>query len=1205
MTPTTATGPGNYWVDLTIVEAFEAGKKLLPPGDEPLIAYYINAIPLFLKHLGVFPPPVAAQPSSNDLALFLCSSKEFFLLSSILQVVGCLEASIEREGQRCRKISENQLEISWKTDPPLYLHLPVFFEESLELIGEALKHNEPATAQLISRALDLVVPSFFDLPAQGCARGRNETLNEIYRAFCRRKNFYAAFKLLFLFKGAGWNPLETRTVLDLPEQLSFIARSNQFTRLLPVLRAVYADTRFAQLLEEMIEKNSEEPFLTCNDVQLLTSAWTSDTPKRADFLVESAATMPEVALPFALAYVCKSDQTEVVGAYLERLLRQEPPFVFSHTYLPKLIDHAVLEDVVVLFEKLAPIAPSCMEMKIPGLVKRLNADQKQRFALSYATALERNPRVISALPSEDWLLGQLRTAETWQSFAGVFFRCKPGTRVQDASWLGTQLLTVKESPHFAPFEAVVERLPNRDLDPAEWKPIIAGLLARNPGNPILFKKLFDLTGGAEKVAVRECQELQARGRVEEARAQLGVYRETGSFPKPIKAPKADPQTAIREALDKKDMSLALTLLTKSPSPEWELWDQWIKSLPEKPDTSLLERGWTAWLENHPIAKCRLEDELYFEEAFFNLFNKLPTGNPVALRFITHHTIEYALRFHKQLSFILIGLCLEMGIISCWNNKPEQNTAMVRALARIIQNEKLIEKVSDPILLLKEHYQVFLHLLFIGQKEFYDLGNTWFLVSTVISDMSQPLLKGYSKKPYIPFSCEDQVAILNWLEKSWPANSAALDWLEHCRLFGALCEFHVDKMDRGVQVRYFLLMGLIWDHLLSTFPRKNILPLYAELFIRVTKTFLLQAMKHIEGKKAKYKLLIQTHKGIFDIFPSYAPTENFLQFQVDHIAHSFALLPLDFPDEDGLLTTKLTDLSLCIHHLQDHPELLKKVVTALHDALPRILNVSDPSLLQIVFDSLMSTRTSWTPLLVQLCASLQEVSPKRRAAVAKLCCQVFMNCTHPNSDRKLTTSSLEILRSSFLTMPEPECLELERWNALIQGLSNDSMKQMALKLFQETDSFLCHSAIARLIRHTKPANREFLTTLEEFCFRGVGESFHTLNARSQPLMQLRLHSEWISTLSALTQKCKELEREISFGHTACKISMATNLTTTACSLIKDDATYKLYSRYLIEAMGDDLEVAKTIHTALDPGEVESLKKFKKYLEFKIQSLSKIT
>lgn len=1327
------------YTEKELLEAFESGKKQLPPGDDPLMAYYLNASPFFLKQLKVYPPIEARiLESSSEIGVFL-KSNEFFRANAVLQVIGCLDASIKRDGQRCRKLLIDHLEIAWKTDPPLFLHLPVSFEESLKFIGEALKSNELETAKCISQALDLVLPSYFDLPAQGRAMGRDETLDEIYRVLVRRKNFYAAFKLLFLFKGSGWNPLERSTVLDLPEQLKFIGKSNQYTRLLPALRAVYANTRFAFVLEDMIRRVEKDParasesLLICKDVGILSSVWKSDVAKGDDFLLEAAATMPEEALPFALAHVRKActGQIGLVGAYLERLLRQEPPFVFSAVYDPILrraittelksdpsldqqlrsyprvmqifrpeeflrslldrpaefMDHldknlsyltdhrifhdlaavlvkgpmdellwskcrtvverlvtddAFLEDVVVLFETLASTNSSCMEVVIPRIGKRLNADQKQRLAQAYASALENNPRILTALPSETWLLGQLRRDECVQEFTRVL--CHLNTEkvalsaVAEAEWIAPRLLTLDESPLFATFEALVCRLPKRDLDATVWKPHLAGLLARNPTNGALFNKLFELASGSEKVALQRCRKLS----LEEMRAQLTTFRATGVFqdPQPVSNPEVEIEASIREALAKppvteQDFREILSLFKKTTSLQWELWGQFIRALPNQCSNSLVESAWGIWEKKHPKTAFKPEEGIYWEEAFLGLLGKLANNSDVFVNFLTKQAVEYAVRLEKQSSEVLLRLCLEKGILSCWNNKSDKCGAIVQTLSTLISNKKLKERHESVAGLLKDHYQVYLHLLFVQQNndKLYDIGNTWFLENIGKSPLGGHLLKGYSMRPYVPRLLADQIVLLNWIEKSWPVNCAEITWLETTRVFSSLCNFEVEKLNQEQRARYFILLNLIWGRLLAGLPGliANDPNKLAELFLGITKVFLIRAINYIDDKKTKYKILSQAHFAFYSTISPYLPLLEVLKFQLDYCSYLFSLIPFDFPDEEDLLKTALEELNLCILQLQGNDENLLKVgVNIFREALPSILQIPDHEILphiRILMDNLLAVpciveakpeeKFSWVSLLTNMCAGFQRADDKWAPAVANLACQIFMNCTHPDKvkvltgkhDKKLISSSCKVLASLFLTMPKPECLELSKWVNLIQGFSNPTMERIALHLFQEVETlppiaaYVRLMALAMLIRYTKPSNAKGLQHLEEFCNTATGEYFLSIGAKNEPLLRLRLHSQWVSTLVSLTQKCREFERTPLLALIIRKIAMACNMTTIACALIKDDATYKLYSPYLFRALGDDLEVIKAVHNNLIPDEVEALKQFKMLLAGKIQSLAK--
>lgn len=340
---------GQYWADLTtkgysplrgscesmteagFCEAYQLGIQHLPAGDEPRIAYFFNAVPLFVKHLNKFPPFYQTEitETPTDLALFL-RSHNFTLIRSVLQLIGSLEA---KSGKKCREISADQLQITWESKTTtLYLQLPLEYEQSLDLISQQLA--DPNTIRCLSDALNIFSP---DIGSPSSAAHPDDRLMGIYRALNGKSNFYASFRFLSLLAHAGFNPIDTNTVLDLPEQMVFIARTKQFDKLLPRLRSGYKNSRFASVLEAVIERVQKahdtprqaavEALLVCNDSQVLSSAWRLEDEKRVDFLMETASTMPEEALPFALNYlirICKmesspvpiADQVRLLGAYL-------------------------------------------------------------------------------------------------------------------------------------------------------------------------------------------------------------------------------------------------------------------------------------------------------------------------------------------------------------------------------------------------------------------------------------------------------------------------------------------------------------------------------------------------------------------------------------------------------------------------------------------------------------------------------------------------------------------------------------------------------------------------------------------------------------------------------------------------------------------------------------------------------------------------
>jgi hypothetical protein len=87
------------------------------------------------------------------------------------------------------------------------------------------------------------------------------------------------------------------------------------------------------------------------------------------------------------------------------------------------------------------------------------------------------------------------------------------------------------------------------------------------------------------------------------------------------------------------------------------------------------------------------------------------------------------------------------------------------------------------------------------------------------------------------------------------------------------------------------------------------------------------------------------------------------------------------------------------------------------------------------------------------------------------------------------------------------------------------------------------------------------------------------------------TEWIVAISSKNITLPSLKEKLT-GQLAARVY----------NLINDTASYKKYSKYLIEALGsNDLSVAKTMLAAFPPEPLPDLLKFREFLEKKIKRL----
>ncbi len=1306
----TAVELGQYWADLTMKEgaplksfslngcteeeflaAYEAGKAYLPPGDDALLVYFFNAAPLFLGHFGKYPPGERALKTENTLCQYLLTH-EMTKSRCVLQVLGSLNA---KAGGNCRLISDHQLQVPCGDN--LYLQIPLEYEKCLDFILSQLNQRDHEMFQVLTNGLNLFTPDDAE-PSPG-ASSVCTTLMEIYRALNRKKDYWASLRLLSLLANAGYNPIDSKTVFDLPDQLSFVEKIKQFDKLLPRLRSAYKNSRFANVIEAACNRPSAtrqaavEALRVCNDAEVLAFAWQLEDEKRVDFLHEIAPTMPEEALPFALNHLIKLCKTAncpiLVAAYLERLLRSpsalnanyEPVLVsLLSTYLRPLLsmetagqlmdqlgescafvsdtkiisdlagllvregadsalwskfqsllttlvrDGKFVEEVIVVFETVARTAAAagCFEVAIPQLGKR-KLDQKQRIARAYIAAiqLQSDPiikdRMIATLP-EGWLSGQLRNEETWEAFADLLlYSCSRKdfkdpkvvhAAVQDALWLVPHLLSRDQSPHFANFEALIQRFHSRNLG-EEWKPHLAGLLGRNPGNSQLLTKLIEIASKVEKRVLQECQTLQKDGQTEVVRRCMTAYRATGTFAMP-KPGDASLTEQFQNALSSKKLTLALSLLQKMEGPQWELWRQFIGCLPEKPDQVLAEQAFSVWQAKHPIGDHKPEDEPYWKEAIQRLVTNVSSASPVLADFIITRMEKYAAVLGKENSEILVRSCRELGVAACWNRQTTQPAAILRGLLRF-----------------RDHADDRFFLMLANQEEqdLYEIGNRWVLERIAEPLVDVGLFKRYSLRPYFPKgSVEDQTKFLTWIKNNLTSFPAQISWTEKYRIFSVLCSACLENHNEDQKIPLFTGVGSLWDNLLATLPqayRDN--AKCAEYFHSATIAYVDAAMKNLPNKILRHNILIAINQGFLGRAAPFFSQETAFKFRFYQCFNMLSLIPFDFPDEGNRVNITLADLNDCFIHFirYSNPELSNYVVKLLFYFCP-LLNHPNPDItvtLRIILENLLSSplitkakapaTSIWVTVLQNLCLAILNLQPERRADAVKMVAQLFRYCTAPKLDKQIVDPSVNMLGTLFFSNPHIDLLPDEDWKVLIEGQTTRSIRRLMTILRTEIEemalekTFSSSLALARLICHANPGDKLLLRDLVEHCALGTGTHFNNLSGRCEPILNLRLHSQWIRAISSLSRKCKAMNTQIDRALVTSRVKMTQTLTASVCQLIVDKPSYDLYIPFLKDALtGDnDFEVTKQVHGLLTHSQVAELNDFKERLEFVLNSVKK--
>lgn len=868
-----------------------------------------------------------------------------------------------------------------------------------------------------------------------------------------------------------------------------------------------------------------------------------------------------------------------------------------------------LEEVVKVLETVATEreATPCFEMRITRPGQRLSKEQKVRVAQAYATFVEQtgNSGVMREPLDQTWILGQLRQEKSWKQFTR-FCASQGIAREEYARWIAPMALA-GEQP-LRDFEVVVERLDAKSLEPAVWKPLLTETLLRNPANVSLFDKLLSLTSGTEKECLQPCRALG----VEERKRHLETYKETGSIAELMpRVPTLEEQ--IDEALMQNDHRKTLARLKKAPPPAWERWDRLILS---NPPQELLEEIWTAWLEKHPIEEFKLADGPYWLHAIQHLLAKLESN--VFIDFFLKKGLTYAEKLEGESSSLLARLCLNNAIDFVSSSETQNRVEILRQVRDFDSSPVLIQRFGNPLKQLQFKFQAVFNLIMAQQREeaLSEVGLRFCIEQMEQAKSGDPpniqtLLKLYCQHVFVPKTAQAQEIFLEWIDLCASRKFfTQLSWSEKNLLLTTLCCFNYPS-PKGNECDHRRVANL-WEQLLFTYRDYDpeVRKRHVELFYLNIKNYLNFSMRIYPGDK--FEFLDRFRAMYTKNFEPFIPDESWKVVMRKRVELFLCYLIFSIrPLQAKPVTQALTDLIDTIPFLKpgvmDSSEI---AVGAFRNALPDILNLADPPLVLNFLNHLMTfawvqstspgNPFSWDSILSALCSSVAHCE-HRRPVIAALAADVFMNCTHPNRvkerfgkvDPHLINRCIIPMGKLFIAMPNSDCLSALQWHTLINGLSNESMEKMTSSLLTDKDggnpnrSYLNILAVARIIRHTTVANPNFLKTVEHLCSEGMKRCYLLLLKIAEPIHKLDLIAHWIRALS-----CHKLKSEI-------KTDLTTKLTTIACELINDAPSYKIYSRFLIDALGKDPEVAKAMHAVLATIEKPELTELKKFIANKAE------
>ena len=446
-----------------------------------------------------------------------------------------------------------------------------------------------------------------------------------------------------------------------------------------------------------------------------------------------------------------------------------------------------------------------------------------------------------------------------------------------------------------------------------------------------------------------------------------------SKPKPQPDPQ-DAESQIRVQFKKalrgqyvslKNLLLALSLLEKLPSPEWELWMKLFACRVEEISDELMDKAWSLWIEKHPIKDYQSKDAVCWEKAIKSLLSKVNPRSSIFITFLTHHALDHVERLQGEACKIMTGACLEMGISSCWDERNINDDILTRlqSMHAIIESPAVRQQIGLPIRLLEKSCQTLLHLLFAHQPQgvLYTAGETRLLscISSITSagsyksDTNQHLFDAYCMHPYIPSSIESQRVVVDWVVKSWPVLLSKIGWVEACCLLRAVSQFDYEGINPESPFTSFYFTCKIWDKLIEGLPTRVSLGDISNssfIFSDLTRMLMEKIAKYNKNpENALYLLNVLRERFQSDVW-KFVIEKARTQFQLQYCAHVFSLASLN--TSAGTVIVALAYLNANHAYLKENPPIhCKSAVKTFAASLPTLVNLVDPALIQESVDKI--------------------------------------------------------------------------------------------------------------------------------------------------------------------------------------------------------------------------------------------------------------
>lgn len=689
-----------------------------------------------------------------------------------------------------------------------------------------------------------------------------------------------------------------------------------------------------------------------------------------------------------------------------------------------------------------------------------------------------------------------------------------------------------------------------------------------------------------------------------------------------------------EKFSERNFKKALSLLEKASSENYRLWIGFFAIALLTPMIQLdgfLDRMRKLWFKKHPIEHAKPEQGRFWEIALMILYARSTATESAFTSFLTTDALNLIRQLGGASSENLLRFCFEGAVLYCLNKPDREMHTPVLSVCRDIIVERQLKSETSPMTLISTKDQCRLSLLFAQQTDdlLHQQGDSWYhgIVTSFLEDKMDDspenllLFGSYCTQQYVPRSAMGQGLFFEWIVRSWNVHRSKLNWNDACKIISTLCQFNYEELNKDEVINYWREVFRLWDDLHKgtweeesvhigpsgqVYQTRNVRS--SALYESATLSLMEKPMKKIQKLEMLKLLNAMRFRYRSNAIQFNAPQIK-ARFHLHYCTFVFSFVSLNNPESHPVLIGALEDLIHGIKYLpSESSDASKNGIIAFIGALPDILNQKDEQVSALLASNLDNLKRlpwvvntageekfSWNKILQGLCGSVGTVSDTRREAVVRFVRDIFVRCTHRALVTEITEETQKhqfiernalTMASSFLTLPETECLAPKEWSELIQGLNPVHALTVLGKLIENTLNVSSKNtlwnwlAAARLIRHLKTNDKQQLEICQTSCEMGSNDHLRDLQKTDDD--RIRFLSHWILAVANIMGQCEGCNLAIPEVLIKRKFEFTFELVNLLLKNIKDSASYKKYSPVLLALAGFwDLAMMVNVQFKIDP------------------------